>query len=83
MLLFLGPYILHVSEKAGPEKYQQIWDYVIKRFTQSFLIYISNCNICNLPLRKMGMIFIKQFSRCGFKCKLTCRTIFVIFLLSG
>ena len=49
-----------VPEKAGPEKYWQIWRYVTKRFKQSFLIYISNCHIVYLSLAKKNKQTNKQ-----------------------
>ena len=45
-----------------------------KKMVRSYYCLIS---------KKTRVIFIELFSRHEFKCKVTCRTIFVIFLLSG
>ena len=41
-----------VPEKAGPEKYWQIWRYATKFFEQRSLVYIFNCHIVYLSLAK-------------------------------
>ena len=59
--------ILHVTEKAGPEKYRQRWGYIKMCLKQSSLAYVSNCHIIYLSLSKGWKDFHKAFSRYGFK----------------
>ena len=52
LLQIIKSLILSVTEKAGPEKYQQIWYYISMCFEQSSHAYKSNCHIIYLSLAK-------------------------------
>ena len=74
-----------MSQKTRSEKTtDKIWCCIMKRFKKISHVYISYCHIVYLSLEKSGIVFVvSYFSRYDFERKRTCRSIFIIFLMSG